>query len=407
MSSEISWSEFDRTVQHYACVSTYIDQLHDLGRVITEKCSALAHREPTLSDLANFLSPIPVGHTEVARHTAWIGQHVFRARAWCVDQKILMRRRSVGPFSPIVRQVERLSFFPADRSRFRHLDESWPQDCPRQDKVDAVLIDPSDQRVALVQGQGTGAAKSLSRDLRVATDSDRAGLFGLNHAVLSSVFARSDAVSALVFAKQILAAALPQWSIQACVLTYEEAGLGRFQVNDVSNVAPELLRSSRIALDDLPVFASHEDFKAQLDDEPEALLGLPNWADAGLDYLRKAPLDLPIRSIMLLKVLQERQRSTERKLCLLRPSELARLTGRHYGFDYPRDMWRHDILRLQRSGLVGDAPDGTRRVGLTATGLARVIILDHRFNRLLPRPTGSILLELTAQEGLWLTARVV
>jgi hypothetical protein len=246
-------------------------------------------------------------------------------------------------------------------------------------------------------------AKRMDRGFALAKPADRKTLFGSSAAVFVHAYAKSESVAAALFAAKILAAAFPSFEVVPLFVTLEDPECrGRFQANMLREVTLDVLASSRLRLDPLQVHSTHEQFVRQLEIDPEALFGVPSWPE--LDFLKKCPVDIPIRSVMLLKVLGSKQEMCESRLFCATPRDLAELVEREYGLAYPRDTWRHDILRLQRVGLLGDAPNGSKTVALTPAGLSRLLVLQHRFNPMIPRPTGSILERLTAHEAMWFEA---
>ncbi len=409
MFGEISWVHIDRLVRHYAAASAHVQNLHDLERQIVEIYSLLNHRSPSFADLSAFHSPNPSEEDETERATAWLSQNVFDARAWCVGQKTLYERGkgSGARFaSPILQQAVRLGLAVEDSVDLEELRDWWPEDVVRQDAVNAVLFNLAKREILVVDGQSSSTARRLSRSFGPLKKADRNTLFGRAETVFGATYARSDAVAAVLFASELIRRAVEGYRVRSVFITFEDhGGSGRFQANDVGTVDPLSLRHQRVRLDELPVLSSHEQFADRIEENPDAMLGIPNWSE--IDYLKKVPIDIPIRSVMLLKTLGERQRHAGSRLFQCPASELAGWVSDTYGFEFPRDMWRHDVLRLQRSGLVSDAPNGSKTVAITPAGLARLLILEHRFNPMLPRPTGQILETLTEHELRWYEAQRV
>jgi hypothetical protein len=155
-------------------------------------------------------------------------------------------------------------------------------------------------------------------------------------------------------------------------------------------------------LDDFGVMTTHEDFVEQQANDSDALFGLPDWPEA--DFLKRAPLDIAIRAVMILTQLAKGQRQCTSRLFLRSVPDVARAITKEYALHSPKNMARHDMDRLQRLQLINFAPDGTARLGLTPAGMFRVHVLEHRFNRLLPRAPHQMLTAIRAQEELWLEA---
>ncbi|MFM9959153.1 MAG: hypothetical protein ACKVZJ_13905 [Phycisphaerales bacterium] len=409
MFGEISWVHIDRLVRHYAAASAHVPNLHDLGRQIMEICALLNHRSPSFADLSAFLSPSPSEEDETERASAWLSQNVFDARAWCVGQKVLHERgkgSATRLASPILQQVARLGIAVDESVDLANVRDWWPEEIIRQDAVNAVLFNLAKSEILIVDGQSSSTARRLSNSFGPLKRADRNTLFGRAETVFGSTYAKSDAVAAVLFASELIRRTVPGFSVRSVFITFEDhGGSGRFQANEVGSLDPLRLGHQRVCLDELPVIATHEQFADRLDDNPESMLGVPSWAE--IDYLKKVPVDIPVRSVMLLKTLGDRQRLVENRLFQCSPSELAKWVSDAYGFEFPRDMWRHDVLRLQRSGLMADAPNGSKTVAITPAGLARLLILEHRFNHMLPRPVGQILEVLTEHEMRWYEAQRV
>lgn len=400
---EINWLNFDRTVRHYAAASAHVENLGELARQITAFCGELNHRRPTMMDLSHFLAPSPGEAIESGRVAAWMAQNVLGGRVWSVGQKVAMTRKSSRCSSPLAQQIEALGMGPAIRGAINDRPRWLPHHLLKQDKLDAMSVDLHKRRVYLVKAQSWTVAKKLSSSVTLLKAADRETLFGSADAVFGGVMVRTDALATVLYARRMLCEAFPSVEFVACFLTYEDLdGRGRFQLQDVSSLDLERLTDQKTSIDGYRTVATHEGFADALKENPEALLGLPKSADA--DWLRKAPVDLPVRAIMLLRTIGEQQRSTEKRLALLPAAELASRVSKEYGIHYPKDMWRHDILRLQRATLIADAPNGSKTIGLTACGLARLLIVEHRFNPMLPRPVSFILETLTEQENRWVSA---
>jgi hypothetical protein len=231
---------------------------------------------------------------------------------------------------------------------------------------------------------------------------DRETLFGKSPGFIRRLCAPTESLLALEFARELLTASFPSLRTRACFITLEEPGCcGRFVVHELP-ATPVDIHARMTCLDDFSVVTTHEDFTERQASDPDALFGLPEWPEA--DFLKRAPLDIAIRAIMILRHLAKGQRQRGSKLFLRAVPDVARAITQEYALHYPKNMARHDMDRLQRLQLINFAPDGTARLGLTPAGMFRVHVLEHRFNRLLPRAPHQMLTAIRAQEELWFEA---
>lgn len=405
MFGEISWTHIDRLATRYGAASTLVDRLQSLEVELAEVCSNLQHRNITMTDLSQFLSPRVDPLVESTRAVAWISQHVCNARAWCVGQKIVEAPKSKKAHSPLVKQMERLGV-KAQPISYATMLKQWRDTVEPQDRLDSLLFDPRTDTVYLVKGQSSSTFMRISPHFTVAKAADRETLFGDSKAVFCGVRAQRDALAALCFAMEIMRTAFPSLNVRGFFANIEECGgSGRFQFHEVAGRIESLEGPRLIGLDEFPVVASHEDYAIELKEDPEALYRLPRWSES--DYLKKAPVDLPIRSLMILQIMRRLQEDASLRLCLRSPNDIAELVSEHYLIHYPKNMARHDLDRLQRVGLLEWAPNGSVTLGLTASGVARCEILAHRFNPMVPRSSARVLDAVRRQEEFWFQTSAV
>lgn len=403
MNGELHWLYIDRLASHYGAASAHVDRIDSLATELSQVANTLQHRAVSMTDLSTFLSPRVESATEITRQIAWMSQHVFGARAWAVGQKIIESPRGMKPHCPYTKQLEVLG---VDTSRvdFARHKENWKEYTP-QNKIDCMLYDPKTSTVYLVKGQSSSAAKRFG-NLRLTRREDRSILFGQDDAVMAAVWAQADAFASLLLAHELISTACRHINVRAFFVTTEDPGCsGRFQYQEVSSDSRRLLGGQRVCLDELPVVATHEHWEKNGEFNPDSMLSVPSTGES--DYLWRAPVDLPIRSLMILRTLFEQQEQCAARLYLRSQREIAEMVSGRFKLHYPKNMARHDLDRLQRVGLLDWAPNGSATQGLTAAGVARVEILTHRFNLLVPRSSTRLLEAIEAQEALWSNASLV
>jgi len=405
MNGEINWIYFDRLASHYGAAISHVERLESLGVELSEVCKNLEHRPPTMTDFSLFFSSRTEQHTEVARAAAWISQHVFSARAWCVGQKIVETPHRKPPHSPLVKQLEELGLQSVPVP-LKALQQQWAG-FRMQSKLDCLLFDSTQDVIFLVKGQTFVRGNRGRSKLAKVHPQDRATLFGAEKACFKGLFAPAEGIAALCFAQAVIKASFPSMKVRAFFATLEEpGGMGRFQFHEASEATTSRgFGQQSIALDDLPVVHTHEDFKDKLESDGDSLLALPNWPET--NYLKKAPVDLPIRAMMILKALAAEQQAVSKRLYLRSAAEISSAVAKEYCLHYPKNMSRHDLDRLQRIGLIQWAPDGSARLGLTSAGVYRSSVLEHRFNPMLPRSPAIMLNLIKVQEDHWLQAAKV
>jgi hypothetical protein len=403
MNGELHWPFLDRLIDKYAVVAAYVDHLPELERQIGEAVSRLHHVRPTMHDFTCFLSPRIDQRDQMVRSIAWAAQHVFQARSWCVGTKIIQIQANEKRITTsLVDQSARFGFHPGNFN-LKQLDESW-KDFVRQDTIDAVLPDVRNNRITVVKGQSISTARRISRKLSLGNGD--ASLFGTDSRFIYGLNAQSDAVAAVLFCAEVLKGYLPDVDVRPVFMTIDDPGCSwRFQAHDLSQFELGRLKDAKVNLDQTPVVSTYSDFSNVLNDDPDAFSSLPYWGTE--DCLAAAPVDMPTRVVMLLTQLYRVQANATSRLAPRSPSELAAEVTQKYGVTYTKDMYRHDTERLERAGLVQPAPDATPRYGLTARGVARVMLLEQRFNPMIPRVAAPMLEAVVSQERLWERAAVV
>ncbi len=147
MTTDITWDHFDRLVESYAAASAYVTSLAELEARIGQACAALLASRAGISDLTSLLSTRAGSSEEVPRKIAWASQHIFGRRAWCVGQKVVLRRDGgMRASSPLVIQLNLLGHVPI-AEQFASVDEAGNGvGYATHEKIDAA---PSPRRVRM------------------------------------------------------------------------------------------------------------------------------------------------------------------------------------------------------------------------------------------------------------------
>lgn len=397
MNGELHWPFLDRLIEKYAVAAAYVDNLPELERQIGDAVASLHHVRPTMHDFTCFLTPRIDQRDQVVRSVAWAAQHIFKARAWSVGSKVVqVRANGMRVSSALVDQVARFGFHPGNFD-VRRLDEQW-KEFVRQDTIDAVLPNIRENLIWVVKGQSISAARRISP--RLSFGKGQSSLFGSDSRFIHGLCVQSDALASLLFCAEVLRGYLPDVNIRPVFITIDDPGCSwRFQAHCLDKFDVGKLREAKVSLDDVRVVSTSNDFGNVLEEDSDAFAALPHWGTE--DCLIAAPVDMPTRAVMMLTRLYRMQQDASLRLAVRSAGELSQAVSRHYGVTYTKDMYRHDAERLERAGLIQPAHDGTARYGITARGVARVMLLEQRFNPMVPRIAGPILEAVVTQEKLW------
>lgn len=406
MFGEVNIEHFDELVECYAIASAYTDRLDDLEREIVTIAENLTTQIPCIHDFSNLLESRMSVSDERIRHTAWLMQHVYGCRAWCVNQSICLKKSGKKGFeSPLVDQVRKLGIVskPIDYRKVYMKTDRLGSMAIR--KIDAMLVDRRTSTIYVVNGQCDMQTRRFSRTLRF--DESFETLFGNEDRFIINARCRSSMAQALVTAKHVLEAALPSYTVKCILALVADPECGwRFQCHDVTRISRRALRARWIDLNDQPVDKTHHDFKDLLEQDGDPVSSLPRGPNRD-DYLRSAPVDRPIRSMMILNLLLTQQQQTPGRLAIVRAQEIALKVAFEYGIAYPRDMYRHDLLELERARLVKRARNKENAYGLTPKGIGRVYLMELKFDPRTERDAESLLEATREQARLWAGVNVL
>jgi len=401
--NELHWPFLDRLIDKYAVVAAFVESLPELERQIGEVVSRLHFAKPTMHDFTCFLSPRIDPRDQLVRSVAWASQHIFKARAWCVGSKVVqVVGNGTRVSTSLVDQSARFGFHPGNFD-LRRLDNEW-KEFVRQDTIDAVLPDLKNNRITIVKGQSIATARRISPKIGIGVG--ESSLFGNDRRFIYRLNAQSDGVAALLFCAEVLRGYLPNVEIRPVFLTMDDPGCSwKFQAHNLTGFDAARLKDVKVSLDESPIECTSADFEAALKEDDDCFAAIPAWGTE--DCLTCAPVDMPTRVVMMLTRLHRAQLQASARLAARSASDLAIEVADKYGVTYTKDMYRHDMERLERAGLVQPSPDGTPRYGMTARGVARVMLLEQRFNPMVGRYPGPLLEAVVAQEHLWERAAVV
>lgn len=407
MYGEVNLEHFDELIEGYGIASAYADRLDDLEREIAQVVTRLGDAHPTIDDFSNILESRMSFSDERIRHTAWLMQHVYSCRAWSVNQSIVLKKKhgTRGFESPLVDQIRKLEV----PTRSVDLVE-WQRAARRvhrgaRKKLDVMMVDRRSRTIYAVVGQSFRQTKRLSPHLRLQVP--YSSLFGNEDRLFVNANTDAANIATLRMVASLLKLAIPDYKVRCLMALTDDPGCSwRFQCHEVSRTPGESATKRRVPLDNFQLDSTHHDFKGLLEAEHNPLSSLPVGGGTR-GYLKSAPVDRPIRSLMVLSSLLEEQETSVKHLVIKPAREIALNVAFTYGVSYPRDMYRHDLLELERARLVKRARNKDNAYGLTPKGIGRVFLMEKRFNH---RAEGSpdILLDRVRRQGtLWAGANVL
>lgn len=398
MFGEINLDHFDELVEGYAVASAYADRLDALERDIAKIATRLGSSRPTISDFTDILESRMSVSDQRVRHVAWLMQHVFRCRAWCVNQSICLQKHGKkGYESPLVEQLRKMDIQVKGGNLDGLYDELKSSRQRGLKKIDVMMVDRAKRLIYLINGQAHSQTRRFSRGLRLQDNYET--LFGAEDRFIINARCESASVARLHVAKDLIAAAVPQYDVKCLIALVADPGCGwRFQCHDVTGLESDSIRRRFLDLNDIAVFRTHRSpsNEGQPDDPFD---GLP--ISETLDYLRSAPVDRPIRSMMILTELFKEQTDYQSNLVIKPAHEIALKIAYVYGISYPRDMYRHDLLELERARLVKRGRNRDNAYAITAKGVGRVFIMQRRFDVNHVADPDDLLNQVRRQGALW------
>ncbi len=397
---DITWDYFDRLIEGYAAASAYVGSLPELEVKISRACSALLSSMPGIGDLSDLLSG---GNDDVARKIAWASQHIFGRRAWCVGQKVLLRRddpRRVS--SPLITQLQFLGQTAVANDVEVDQEVLPGQSNPAGEKIAAMLASATDSEIFVVNGCSYSQAERWSPNLWV--NSDKQSLFSSDSRFMSNLRVRRGRLATLLVARDVLKAAFPHLRVRAIFMVINDPDCSwHFQCHELEKATWDSLREPIVNLDQFPVAATFKSFKEAFSTDGDTFATLPVWA--GENWLASIPLDRPARAIMLLNELWTRQVNKPERLVTARGADLASSVQELYGMAYNKDLWRHDLEDcLERGRFVRRTSEST--FAMLPKGVARLICLKQKFSPTAPHVPAMVLHHIARQAKLWATTTV-
>lgn len=407
MFGEINLDHFDDLIEGYGVASAYADRLDDLEREIVQIAARLGSQQPQIHDFSQILESRMSPSDERIRHAAWLMQHVYRCRAWSVNQSILLRRRcgENGFESALLDQLKKLEVptCPVDISEWRRAQRRVNPGARK--KLDVMMVDRRSHTIYLIVGQSYRQTRRLSPTLTLAKPYNT--LFGLEHRVFLNANTERSTIATLRMAGSLLRAAVPTYTVKCLVALTDDPGCSwQFQCHEVPHKVAGYIKKKRVRLDDFVVDRTHHDIAARGKAEEDPLASLPKGASSQ-SYLRAAPVDRPIRSLMVLNSLLDEQEAATQRLVMKPAREIALKVAFDYGISYPRDMYRHDLLELERARLVKRARNKDNAYGLTPKGIGRIFVMARRFDPSVQADPDVLLARVRRQGSLWAGTNVL
>jgi hypothetical protein len=397
---DITWDYFDRLIEGYAAASAYVGSLPELEVKIGRACSSLMTSMPGAADLTELLTG---NNDEVSRKIAWASQHVFGRRAWCVGQKVLLRRNDeTRVSSPLITQLQLLGHTPVAGAVEVDQEVLPGQSNPASEKIAALVASAVDSEILVINGCSYTQARRWSPSLWVNVD--KQSLFAQDARFMSNLRVRRGRLATLLVARDILKAAFPHLRVRAIFMVINDPECSwHFQCHELEKATWDSVREPFVTLDQFPIAATFKQFKEAFATDGDTFAGMPVWA--GENWLAATPVDRPTRSVMLLNELWTRQVNKPERLVTARGAELADAVQEHYGTAYGKDLWRHDLEDcLERGRFIRRTTEGT--FAMLPKGVARLICLKQKFNPTAPHVPAMVIHHIARQAKLWATATV-
>jgi hypothetical protein len=406
MFGEINYDTFDRLIEAYATVVAYQERLPRLEQDITSTAEAITATPPSLDDFRLFFANRSGVKEETIRRMAWMSQHLCGGRAWCVGQKIILRRkRETQVISPLLQQLKRLGY-QVDNRPLEGFGDLWTQlDREKHERVDVMAVNQRTGELLLIKGQRYSRTLKVSK--RLWDSPPQATLFRQENRFLHNVLGEGNAVRSLLFARDLLHQCCPTLSVRPLFLVLsDDSASWNFQAFDLSAERFSSITDRRTSLDAYPTAFTHFDFASHLDADGDFFGTLPSLS--GQDVLRAAPADRPTRCLMVMNELWDRQVGRKERLASHSQGILARAVEERYGIEYPVDLYRHDFEDcLERGRFLQRSFVKPSQFALTPKGVARLFLIRRRCNPLSVTSAPMLMDAVERQAKLWAEAPVL
>jgi hypothetical protein len=358
-------------VRAYAAITAYLPRFDELERQIAQAYQAAAKTPATFSSVASILGPSLRSPDFVTRRVAWVAQHVFGLRAYCVGNFILQQVDAQYE-SSLVAQIAEFGYDPRPLHALRFI-AAFEQYRP-QSKIDALIVDPIERVVWVIKGSTFQQAKA-----RRSTNADSVTgpfLFGPGDRPMSDVFVSNRALAGLLFAAQVVGVSFPSFDIRPMFMVVDEDPFSwHFQLHDLSGLYLKRLSGGSLCIDDYAIRDSSVLLKRRGIDPERLEIVAPLGAK---DLLNRLPADRATRSYMFLNRLWEKQAGSER-LEVAKIGAIADSITKKHMVVYPRDLRRHDVEDCLERGDLIERPRYEGRVfGLTPSGITQLLLLRRQ-----------------------------
>jgi hypothetical protein len=368
---EHDWDHFDELVQALAARTSDHAGLNDvkLATKLVKLFDDAQNKKLSFDYMTAITASEVSAREQICRKMAWLLQHALKAKVWCVNSRLLSVK-SGKRYSPVIEQLKQIGIRSV-ANRVEAFDAlARTQGSKIQTTVDSVLLSPDFSKLYVVKGC-TISSITGSVGNRHGGQAVRTGVGTLWQApdrVISDPIVDSDACRTLVLAWGVLKDTFNQLEVIPvyCVIDDFDGGW-HFQAHDLSIPFWKQFEAPRTSLSSYPILTQSLEFLPQLTADPDAFNSLPDWASGTPFY--HIPPDRPARSLMILDVLQREQAGNPLEIVPLREGFIAEQISERYDLFYTKDMRRHDLLHIQRRGLIQKHPGNS--FSITALGLAR------------------------------------
>lgn len=390
-----SWYLLDQLIDLECAARTFgksvpglVDQIHAQRNVVLDS-------PKTIDDFNSLSDAELLGPDFVQHKAAWIAQRITGYKSFCVGSKII-RSRKGSVTSPILNQLHKFDWS-IDNWGLDKRVQLWSRSqLAANNTVDALTIDPNSRTVHVIK------AASLSQ---VKYDGVGAGtLFLPDNQIISTVTVSPESVNTLLRVGEVLNGWARSWNIKLYYIVVGDDYSWSFQCHDLSRAINGKLFDKPVCLDDYPLFTSTRAYMSELRGNPDlfGMVGNPPPYNNLNQALHVCPIYRYSRAMMVLSELWGEQRHHPDRLVSIPANELQDRICLKYDFSYTVDARRHDLEDCLRAGhFIGRTRWKRNEYALDARGVARILIMMHKYNKMTPCLTEDLVDRAFKQKQLW------
>lgn len=360
----------DSMIDAYAAVTAYVDRVPELESKIAIAYQQVCASRPEFDSFSSILTGGTPHRERWVRHVAWTAQHAFRARAYCVGNKVLLKKDGQVE-SPLVHQLRILGYQTVGPTSWSPTREQT-NELDGGGLLDAMVVDAIGSQVFIIKGLAHSRATRATREV----GRHQRDLFDVGEPFDRNLFVASKKLQPLHAAYSVLRRVLPHVKVVPVIAVLDEPYAGwAFRAFDVSSAMRDPERKSPRCLADYPVIKSSDALRLEGRDQ-DSLRYLPNWAVS--DPFQLLPVDRATRCLTALNIVWNKQREYPDRLAVVRSVDIQEVVRSKHLIEYTVDLRRHDLEDcLERGGLMERPAFEGNAVALTSKGLARLLLLKR------------------------------